>query len=85
MKTYKLTEDWPAFQKFIIDNFDPDTQHEIGILFKGSEIFIRTVNERILKTIKEKYKLIPCKQPDFFFDDDRGWQFFGNSKLFDII
>ena len=85
MKTYRLTEDWLTFQRFIIDNLDSDNQNEIGIMHRDNDIFIRTINISTLRIIKKKYELIPCKQPNYLLDKDPHWGFFGNKNLFDVI
>jgi hypothetical protein len=85
MKTYKVTEDWNTFQQFVIEDLNHIDKNSIGFLHRGNEIYIRCQEESILKLIRKKFKLIPCKQPNYVLDKEGAWLFAGNTQLFDII
>lgn len=85
MKTYKLIEDWNIFFQFLNTDLSYVNKNSIGFRYRYNEIYIRCTDESILKAIRKKYKLTPCKQPDFFFDKDRNWGDTGNTQLFDNI
>jgi hypothetical protein len=83
MNTYRVTEDWPAFEQFIINNLRHVNKGTIGFMHRGNEIIIRSHDESVLDIIRKQYPLTPCEQPSNVLDKDRGWAYWGNARLFD--
>jgi hypothetical protein len=83
MKTYLVVEDWETFMKFIREKFNFLNRETIAFLHRDQEIYIRSVSSRFLDIIAEKYKLQECVMPDLISDPE-GWEYSGNSMLFDI-
>jgi len=82
MITYRITEDWSVFQKFITVHLSHIDTSNVCYLNKKNEtsIYIRFNDNLIGEIIAEKYTLIPSNAPDVFKND--GWTFTGNRDLF---
>lgn len=82
MKTYKIKADdgFEVREKIkstgIVDSVNTCLMHN------GSEVYIRTNNEALLKALQEDFTLSESEAPANFFDGDRGWVYFGNKALF---
>ena len=83
MKTYLVIGDWNTFMKFIRHKFGFYDRETVALLHRNDEIYIRSVSDKFLNTIGEKYKLQECLMPDLISDPE-GWEYSGNSMLFDI-
>jgi hypothetical protein len=84
MNTYKVTEEWTDFEKFILDKLKDVDKEAVGFMYRDNEIIIRSYDDTILTIIRQHYKLIPCEQPSNVFDGDDGWAYMGNHRLFDL-
>ena len=84
MDTYRITEDWEKFQKFVFDKLKNVNKEAIGFMHRDNEIIIRSYENTILTIIGQHYTLTPCEQPSNVFDGDDGWAYMGNHRLFDL-
>jgi hypothetical protein len=82
MKTYRITEEWIDFQKYLTEYLSHIDISNVCFMSKNKviEIYIRYSDDRIGKILREKYTLIPCNAPDNFIND--GWTLTGNPHLF---
>lgn len=79
METYKVNEEWAVFdialRGFV---YDPD---EVGFMYRGNEIYIRTYNNDLLEKIGQLFELIPDAQPPVDIINER-WGFACNPDFF---
>jgi len=83
MNTFKLNENWTKFKSFIFDNLQSVDKNATGFMYNDNEIIVRSFDNKTIDMIKQNYDTVPCEQPSNFLDKDRGWNYFGNSNLFD--
>ena len=81
MNTYKINTEWIEFKQFIINELKSVDKNSIGFMYKGSDIYIRSIEDYSLGIIKSKYDMKELDTiPEIIFD--RGWGYFGNQHLF---
>lgn len=83
METYKVIDEWPAVKMFAINNLS-SFKTEMGFMYRGNEIIVRSQNDQALKILRKNFDLIACEQPSNILDSDSGWSYFGNSKVFEF-
>jgi hypothetical protein len=81
MNTYKINADWNEFRQFVISELKSVDKDSIGFMYKGNDIYIRSLDDYSLKLIMAKYEsVVSDTTPAVIFD--RGWGYFGNKNLF---
>lgn len=82
MNTYRITEEWIVFQKYLAEYLSHTDKMSVCFMSNniGNKIYIRYSDDRIGKILRERYTLIPCDAPDIFIND--GWTLTGNPHLF---
>ena len=82
MNTYRITEEWDVFKKYLDEYLDHIDKTRVCYMHRDNEIYIRYSDDRIGDIIREKYTLIPSEAPVSVIND--GWIFTGNVNLFSI-
>jgi len=77
MGTFKVNQDPQLFFQFIKENIDSEMQSQIRFIFFNKKIYIRSVNEEIIKIIRLKCKLMPCEESETK-NPDRKWRCLAN-------
>ena len=85
MKYYKTSDHWQNFFSYIKSNIPSSLQDRIGFkhLEDGEiqEIYIASIDDRLIEIIKKKYRIEACDQPAHYLDD-RNWAYVGNVNFF---